>query len=292
MSSNPFHSVSINPYPGKGELVVLFSGHGQTAPSHTVDPQVLDYFLVHYVVAGEGSFHCMAQEYHLQQGSSFFIFPGELSSYKAATDNPWYYRWIGFRGEQAESILNQIGISQHQPVLGTDPQTSRRVSVLFHRIQQTLHRAQPNCDLTVGGYMRLLFAEYAREREMIHPEQRKPKSDAERQVEQAIRWLTLQYSQPVSIDSMSQSLGYHRTHLSKIFKAHTGLSPMQFLLKIRMERAKLLLYENLTIEQVASSVGFADPLYFSKQFKKWYDMSPSEFRSSQTHKERFDCSQS
>ncbi|UUZ80048.1 AraC family transcriptional regulator [Paenibacillus sp. P26] len=93
-------------------------------------------------------------------------------------------------------------------------------------------------------------------------------------MEQAIRWLTLQYYQPISIEQMAQSLGYHRTHLSKMFKQHTGLSPMNFLLKIRMERAKLLLLEPLTIEQVASSVGFSDPLYFSKQFKKWYGRSP------------------
>jgi len=53
---------------------------------------------------------------------------------------------------------------------------------------------------------------------------------------------------------------------------------MNYLLKIRMERAKLLLLEPLTIEQVASSVGFTDALYFSKQFKKWYGRSPSEYR--------------
>jgi AraC-like DNA-binding protein len=53
---------------------------------------------------------------------------------------------------------------------------------------------------------------------------------------------------------------------------------MHYLLKLRMERAKLLLQEQLTIEQVASSVGFTDALYFSKQFKKWSGSSPSEYR--------------
>ncbi len=50
---------------------------------------------------------------------------------------------------------------------------------------------------------------------------------------------------------------------------------MNFLLKVRMERAKLLLDQPLTIEEVASSVGFADPLYFfSKQFKKMVRLLP------------------
>lgn len=287
--SRPRHSVSINPYSGSGELVVLFSGHGQTAPLHIIDSQVLDYFLVHYVVSGKGIFRCMGHEYHLQAGSSFFIFPGELSSYASDEHDPWYYRWVGFRGSQAEAMLNQINISQHRPIVDTG--SRKRLPVLYRHIEQTLRDARPNCDIAAGGYMRLLLAEYAHEREVFHREQRKPLTDAERQVEQAIRWLTLQYSQPVSIDNMAQSLGYHRTYLSKVFKLHTGMSPMNFLLKIRMERAKLLLFENLTIEQVASSVGYADPLYFSKQFKKWHGSSPSDFRLSQVGKERFDCSQ-
>jgi AraC-like DNA-binding protein len=118
-----------------------------------------------------------------------------------------------------------------------------------------------------------------------------PSSEMNRQIEHAIRWLTLQYSQPISIHQMSQSLGYHRTHFSKMFKQQTGLSPINFLHKIRMERAKLFLLESLTVEQVASSVGFSDSLYFSKQFHKWSGQSPTEYRKQLLGKDRFDCSQ-
>ena len=285
----PFHSVSINPDPGKGELVVLFSGHAQTAPLHKVGPQVLDYYLVHYVLSGEGTFSCLGREYRVGRGGSFFIFPGELVSYVSDEQNPWLYRWIGFKGNDAERLLAQLGISAHTPVI--EAGDFRRVRTLYGAIERTLRMAPAGCDLTAGGYMRLLLGEYARER-IPHPEDRKEGSKGiQQQVEQAIRWLTLQYSQPISIESMSQTLGYHRTHLSKMFKQYTGMSPMAFLLKIRMERAKILLHEDLTIEQIASSVGFSDPLYFSKQFKKWHGCSPSEYRLSLQGKERFDCSQ-
>lgn len=285
----PRYSVSINPYPGTGEVAVLFSGHAQTEPRHLIEPQVLDYYLVHYIISGRGTYRCMGQEYELVAGSSFFIFPGELAGYGSDEHDPWRYRWVGFKGSAIDTMLSQMNISQHRPVVHTG--RAKRLQVLFHRIQMTLHAADPGCDIAAGGYMRLALAEYAREQNMVYPELRKPVSDAERQVEQAVRWLTLQYSQPVSIDSMAQSLGYHRTYLSKIFKQQMGMSPMNFLLQIRMERAKLLLYDNLTIEQIASSVGYSDPLYFSKQFKKWYGHSPSEFRQILLGKERFDCSQ-
>jgi hypothetical protein len=86
------HNVAFNPHSDKGELSVLFSGKAQTKPNHKVGPQVLDYYLVHYVVSGRGSFRCMGQDYHLEQGSSFFIFPGELVSYASDAEHPWYYR--------------------------------------------------------------------------------------------------------------------------------------------------------------------------------------------------------
>lgn len=285
-----FHSVAINPFPGKGEIVVLFAGHAQTAPDHKVGPQVLDYYLVHNVVSGRGTFQCRAQSYDLQKGSSFMIFPGELVSYASDAEQPWMYRWIGFKGNDVDRLLSKAGISADRPV--ADTSASRKINALLHQIELALRQGTPNCDLRADGYMRLLFAEYMNGNAVMNQTESEPLSDSKRQVDHAIRWLTLQYSQPISIEQMAASLGYHRTHLSKLFKQQTGMSPMSYLLRLRMERAKLLLAGDLTIEQIASSVGFTDALYFSKQFRKWYGTSPTQYRSIlyEQGAGRFDCS--
>ncbi|AEI40114.1 AraC family transcriptional regulator [Paenibacillus mucilaginosus] len=272
------HSVAINPAPGKGEMTVLFCGHAETLPLHKAGPQVLDYHLVHLVTSGKGTFRCMGRDYRLGPGDSFFIFPGELVAYASDEVEPWNYRWIAFKGSRADESLSALGISQHQPV--THSRDFRRLGALFHKMERTLASGRPGSDLQAGGYLRLALAEYAQEAAAAAPPVTEG-SMIQQQVEQAIRWLTLQYYQPISIEHMAKTLGYHRTHLSKMFKQHTGMSPMQYLLQVRMERAKRLLHERLTIEQVASSVGFADALYFSKQFKKWYGVSPSDYRNSQ-----------
>jgi len=97
-------------------------------------------------------------------------------------------------------------------------------------------------------------------------------------VKQAIQFLTLQFTQPISIARLASLLGYHRTHLCKLFKQSTGLSPMQYLMQIRMQRAELLLGTPMPVEQVASSAGFPDALYFSKKFRSWSGQSPTEYR--------------
>ncbi|MEK8126509.1 AraC family transcriptional regulator [Paenibacillus filicis] len=270
------YDAAFNPSPAKGELTVLFSGHAQTMPGHRVGPQVLDYYLVHTVVSGQGVFRCRHTDYRLGPGHSFIIFPGELVRYECSDEDPWRYHWAAFKGSHAEELLSACGITRHAPTaLSARP---RRMHTLYRRLEQSLREeGQVRKELASGGVLRLILAEYS-SASKVGEVRNQEGPIIERQIEQAIRWLTLQYYQPISIEQMAHSLGYHRTHLSKMFKQHTGLSPMQYLLKVRMERAKLLLQESLTVEQVASSIGFTDPLYFSKQFKKTYGQSPSEYR--------------
>lgn len=275
------YASSINPYPSRDELSVLFSGHSQTSADHKVGPLVHSHHLLHYVLSGSGVFHCLGKEYRLEAGAAFFIYPGELVRYDADPESPWAYRWIAYKGGHVDELLARLGISPQSPVIQNP--YSPKTSSLFRRIERVLGKGEPSCDLQASGWLRLILAELVGSRQ--HPEASAPEPEAQitRQVEQAIRWLTLQYSQQISIEHMAQTLGYHRTHLSKMFKQHTGMSPMQFLLKIRMERARLLLGEPLTVEQVAASVGFPDALYFSKQFKKWYGLAPTDYRQDRLH---------
>lgn len=279
------YSVAINPIPSKGELAVLFAGNEQTGPGHRVGPQVRDYHLVHYIVSGRGRFRCMGRDYELGPGEMFFIFPSELVYYESNDEDPWRYRWIGFRGEQADRLLAQLDISPHRPTLHAA--SGRKVGALFHAAERTMQEGDSGCDLRAEGYLRLLLGEWSRSR-MPVPARKQSEHPAQQHVEQAMRWLNLEYSKPISIEDMARSLGYHRTYLSKIFKQSTGLPPMGYLLKIRMERAKELLQEQLTVEQVASSVGYPDALYFSKQFKKWHGCTPTEYRSRQPGR-NYDC---
>ncbi len=275
--SSPTYNVAIHPFPGKGELVVLFAGHEQTAPSHQVGPQVRDYYLIHHVLSGKGTFQCMGSQYDIRAGQSFVIFPGELIRYESDKEDPWSYSWIAFKGTIADQLLSGLGISQYHPVV--NPVNPRRTAALFRRLHTVLGKADASCDLESGGLMRMTLAGYVKEGQTPVTAGKTTHNPIEEQVERTIRWLTLQYAQPISIQEIAHSLGYHRTHLSKIFKQYTGVSPMHFLLKIRMDRAQLLLLEELTIEQVASSVGYPDSLYFSKQFKKWHGCTPSDYRN-------------
>jgi AraC-like DNA-binding protein/mannose-6-phosphate isomerase-like protein (cupin superfamily) len=260
------------------KLYVLFAGESQTKPAHVLGPKVYDYYLIHLILSGNGTFQYQGREVQLTAGDSFIIEPEQLVSYRSDNQTPWRYCWIAFRGDAASSLLLELKSSAHYPVLQAD--NWQMFHTWYHRIQQSLQAKSSALHFETVGYLHLLIATHLR---YITPLPDKLELDVTRQefiVQQAIHYVSTQYAENITIEHMAQHLGYNRAYLSRIFKQHTSVSPVTFLLKFRVDKARLLMRERpeLTLEQIASSAGFQDPLYFSKQFRRFYEMSPSRYR--------------
>lgn len=99
-------------------------------------------------------------------------------------------------------------------------------------------------------------------------------------VRSALEIIKYNYNNDLNIKALSDSLFLDSAYFSRLFKKRTGMSPKQYLLKIRMERAKeLLLTTDHSIKEIAATVGYNDPLYFSKLFYKAEGMAPSKYRT-------------
>lgn len=280
MYQHTHFEVAINPHPDLNEPAVLFSGEGRPEPSHGIGPSVHEYYLIHTVLDGKGTFECNGVSYPCKKGDAFFIFPGILFRYQADSSDPWHYTWVALQGDTIFSYLAKIGVTEERPVLyTTDVSTAHE---LFRRIRFSFRQsAYPEMEnLEASGWMRLLLHHFgvANADPIRFPDRDLP-TMIDRQVEHAIRWISLQYPQQISIQHIASTLGYHRAHLSKAFRAKTGYSPKQYLMKVRLKKAQELLLGNLTIDQISSSVGFNDALYFSKQFRKEFGMSPTDYRN-------------
>lgn len=269
-----------NPLPaGESDFTVLFAGESQTKPEHQLGPKVYDYYLIHYVISGCGIFSSHGEEYALGAGDSFVIEPEQLISYVSDETDPWHYCWIAFTGAQAIKHVEATGLTPANPVIHIA--RNRHIPVLFRQIQQALKSRKSNAQLKSIGYLNLLLGEYCEAISAPVLAGLVSEDESDRIVQQAIHYLSTQYAEPITIEMMAESLGYNRAYLSRMFKRHTKVTPVTFLLKLRVDKARLLLRERLelTIEQIAASVGFYDPLYFSKQFRRWYGVSPSEYRN-------------
>ncbi len=94
------------------------------------------------------------------------------------------------------------------------------------------------------------------------------------------------YSENLKIDKLHQLCGISDTYFRKIFASRFGMSPQEYVLNKRITHSKFIIesgdYDN--IKEISESVGYSDPLYFSKAFKKTYGMSPSAYEKMLTEK--------
>lgn len=91
------------------------------------------------------------------------------------------------------------------------------------------------------------------------------------------RYISNHYMNDITLDMFSRDMYLSQAYISKIFKEETGSSPINYLIKTRLAKAKNLLQnENLPIKIVAKQVGYDDVYHFSKLFKKYYGLPPSK----------------
>lgn len=303
--SNPFQTGG-----GEGEdLYILFAGHSQTKPGHQNGPKVFDYYLIHVILSGRGVFECDGRRHALAAGDSFVIEPGKLVAYRADSRDPWFYRWIAVKGPAAGERLTQCGIDWAQPVVrgggredaadgkgagagafvrtdgaagGPERPSWRSPARWIARTEAAFREQKPGGDLAALGFFHLLLADFAAALRPHPPREPRGLTRLERHMRQAAEQLTAQFAEPVRIDKLAEQFGYSRSYFSKMFKQVNRVTPVAFLTSLRTGKARQMLRErpDLSVEQIAYSVGYRDALYFSKQFKKTYGLSPSEYRKS------------
>lgn len=96
---------------------------------------------------------------------------------------------------------------------------------------------------------------------------------------QVITYIQEYYVEPITLDSLAEVFNFSAYHLSSLFKEYTGMSPIDYLIRFRLERAtELLMTTEASVGEIAASVGYKDVYYFSRIFKKRKDVSPAHFR--------------
>ena len=110
-----------------------------------------------------------------------------------------------------------------------------------------------------------------------------PNSKSLLRISKAIDFMENNYKQKISIQILSQKTGMSESNFRLCFKKITGLSPINFLIKLRIEKAVDLMESNysMNITEISSLIGFNDSAYFSKKFKKIIGINPLAFQKKQ-----------
>jgi AraC-like DNA-binding protein len=190
-------------------------------------------------------------------------------------EEPWSYTWIGFHGLKAESYLVQAGLDLNNPIFRYDKDDF--ISNCFKQMIGTKNLGRGKEARLIGLLYTLLSQLIENiDENIIHSEK---SNMPEKYIRKAIEYISMNYSIKTSIKDIAAYVGLDRSYLYTLFKEHLSISPQSFLINFRMDKAcQLMLNPDLSIGDIARSVGYQDPLVFSKAFKKIKGASPSEYR--------------
>ncbi|MBQ9859964.1 MAG: AraC family transcriptional regulator [Clostridia bacterium] len=254
-------------------LSVYNTGYETCDKNHSWGPAVRDHYLIHYVSSGKGVLRCNRQEYTIGAGGLFILCPSQLAGYQADAHDPWQYAWVGFNGTDARRLVNLTGFSQQKPVLiSSDPSQTER---LLRRIADASGNTAA-ADAEMAGHLYRFLAH------LIRMNEQTPTTDTHQTyVRNALRYIQYNYANDVGVTDIAMYVGISRSQLYRAFLQDFGISPHNYLQTYRINEACSLLHNpELSIAEIAGSVGFNDPLYFSRVFKSLKGCTPTEYQKS------------
>lgn len=253
------------------DLELYYFGTQQCKPGEFWGPGIKTQYKLHFVHSGKGRLKAREREYVITEGQLFACYPNEVVFYSADTSEPWRYSWVAFDGLNSEFYFDRAGFSKTNLVI--DCPNRPIIENAFNAILQT-ERSAANKDLNYLGYLYLILASIV-DKSSVAASQ----SSAKDYVKEAVTFIKKNYSQPISVTDISADLSLDRKYFSKIFKKELQISPHEYLINYRLARAcELMETTDLTIAEIAATVGYDNQFSFSRVFKKYKQISPSDYK--------------
>lgn len=233
----------------------------------------LDFQLL-YVAAGKAHFFFQGEEQVVPAGNMVIYRPKEEQKYRYyGADKPEVY-WVHFTGSNVRNIMREYGIADSDRVIETG--TSLEFKRLFCQMIRELQLRNENYEQMLVLLLRRLFILIQRQASGS-PKIRN--SFIENEMNLALNYFQEHYHMDISIEGYAASRGMSTSWFIRSFKAFTGVTPMHYILALRIANAQnLLAHTDYTVAEISRIVGYEDQLYFSRLFKKQNGVSPSQFR--------------
>ena len=255
---NSFFPPNINAHPVPFRSVV----YGRT----------LDEFQIHYTLFGEGVFETKTSKYVTTPGSMTLIMPGVWHRAFPTLEVGSHGYWVGFKGDYFSRLVDEGILSEHSVFFEANP--SIHIISIYYRIFNEIIAQKPMYQLRACSEILSLIAELLK-RKQERPEQ----SDHWRQiVEKAKGFMDINIYGNIDLSHIAGDLGVSLSIFNKIFKTYTSVTPYQYYIDTKINEAKTLLEDNMTVKETAYQLGFEDQYYFSRLFKNKTGICPKNWK--------------
>ncbi len=233
-------------------------------------------FIFIYCVEGSGIFKLDRSEREVLP-NHFFILPrNKAHEYWAKSDSPWSIYWMHFEGEMAQSLLERY--TSNSINQGAIPFSNYRIE-LFDRIYKIF---TSDYTLSAMEYANILGLNFISSFVYHNIENDINIHETHSLVDEIMDYLQKNLNRSLKAEDISQKFNYSPSYLFNLFKKRTGYSLIHFFNLKKIQKAcEYLKYTDLSVKEIGYQLGYQDPLYFSRLFKKHMGLSPRAYKNGQ-----------
>ena len=223
---------------------------------------------------GEGAFRYGSTVYPLTPGKGFMCTLGDPESayfYPGHARDPWIFLWIDFSGESAVRMIEELSRRYgHVFEIPTDSGLIRYLKS-FRNERRSIRFVSPTEGARIVCEVLSLLGEYLERKDIDSP--------GSHLVRAAQAAIAENLDRSLNLSEIATRLKVSREHLSRIFRARTGLTPQEFAAEERMQYAVRLLRDSFqSCEEIAEQTGYSSAVSFNRAFRQRFGCSPVQYR--------------
>jgi len=227
-----------------------------------------------YITNGQGVFESEScSQVNVRAGTIIFLFPNEKHRYKPDSNTGWDEYWVGVKGTIIDNLLATGYLSPNNPChyIGFNDV----IISLYNSIIENTKQEKPGYQPLISGMVIHLLG-YCHS---IIKHREVESSEEEIVIHKARLLFRSKINNAYSPEQAAQELNVGYSWFRKQFKSYTGLSPGQYYIQLKIEKAKeLLTNSNMSVKEISIAINFDSNFYFSKIFKEKTGFNPTEYR--------------
>ncbi|MFC0472151.1 AraC family transcriptional regulator [Halalkalibacter kiskunsagensis] len=264
-------------YIGHARLNLSFAAYTKVPTTWNEFHFTPDFHKLYYIIEGEGFVRVNQDTYYPKPGELYLLPAGAIQSYGTLNENTFGKYWCHFSATLGSSHLLDI-VDTPISIKVKDPQK------LQEQFQELIHYSNSDklsSEFHIQSILLAILALFIDERNQTHTNIMKHTSFDN--IRDVIHYIDEHIRDSLSIEQLAAIVNFHPNYFIKVFKEVTGSSPIQYIKKLRLERAKhLLISSDYSVSEVADLVGMDLP-YFSRNFKEFTGFTATNYRDMIKH---------
>lgn len=233
----------------------------------------IDEYILIYCLSGEGYIQVENKTYTIKEKNAFCIPRNVKHLYYSNEKNPWSILWVHFKGENTKFFP----LEDCKIVNVSFNYANNRIMFLFDLLFRVLER-----NYTLGNYIYISQVLSLILSEIYFREKVDDTNKQNSHMTMVIRYMYKHMNENLTLEDISKELRLSKSYINAIFKKNAKKAPIEFFIHLKMQEAcKLLKSTNMCVYEIGNALGYEDPYYFSRIFKKVVGVSPKFYKNSE-----------